>query len=117
MHRLIVAAFALGVVGSSLAAPRDNAFSPSSTIARSGPGDKNCVMPVYPDNAVRFSQPPALTLAYLIDAKGAVLDGRIVSSSGWRKLDNIALVALAKCAFPRQKEKAWVEMKYVFELE
>ncbi|WP_373082497.1 energy transducer TonB [Zhongshania sp.] len=59
----------------------------------------SCARPQYPDESVRLGQQGTVTMEFSLDALGAVQDGRIVESSGTRRLDYRALSALSKCQF------------------
>ncbi|QNA91135.1 energy transducer TonB [Massilia sp. Dwa41.01b] len=89
------------------------------SVARPGPGGP-CKKPEYPMSAARNNEEGVVTLAYLVDKDGAILDGKIVKSSGFSTLDRTALVELAKCAYKIPEgatEPAWVSFNYTWSLE
>jgi TonB family protein len=59
----------------------------------------SCARPQYPDESVRLGQQGTVTMEFAIDPLGAVQDGKIIESSGTRRLDYRALSALSKCKF------------------
>jgi TonB family protein len=59
----------------------------------------SCKPPVYPDESVRLGQQGTVTMEFNVDANGEVQDGKIVESSGTRRLDYRALSTLSKCRF------------------
>ena len=90
------------------------------SVARPGPGDKDCKKPAYPERSARNGDEGVVTLEYLINKDGAILGGKVVKSSGFSELDKAAFVALAKCEFKfpeGQEEPAKVTLKYAWSLE
>lgn len=69
------------------------------SVARPGPGDPSCARPVYPQPSLRNGEQGKVVLSYLIGLDGAVLEGKVVRSSGFPELDRAAYVALAKCLY------------------
>ncbi|WP_373090456.1 energy transducer TonB [Zhongshania sp.] len=59
----------------------------------------SCARPQYPDESVRLGQQGSVTMEFSLDALGVVQDGRIIETSGTRRLDYRALSALSKCKF------------------
>lgn len=59
----------------------------------------SCARPQYPDESVRLGQQGTVTMEFSLDALGVVQDGRIIETSGTRRLDYRALSALSKCRF------------------
>jgi len=95
-------------------------LAPIVPVTRPGPGDANCIKPVYPKSSIRNDEQGRVVLAYLVDAQGAILDSKIVKSSGFRELDKEALYGIAKCQFklpPNATEPRWVQMTYVWSLQ
>jgi TonB family protein len=81
-----------------------------------------CEKPKYPESARRRDQQGTVTLKFLVDADGSVLDAKIVQSSGFPVLDDAALSAIAQCPFEAatangKPEQTWVQMKYVWTLQ
>lgn len=64
----------------------------------------SCARPEYPEESVRFGQQGTVTMAFSVDAEGNPTDGKIVESSGTRRLDYRALSALSRCQFEPQRE-------------
>ncbi len=59
----------------------------------------SCARPQYPDESVRLGQQGTVTMEFSLDTLGVVQDGKIIESSGTRRLDYRALSALSKCKF------------------
>ncbi len=81
----------------------------------------SCSKLQYPLESLRNEDQGTVRVAYLIDIDGAVVDSKIVKSSGYPRLDKVALLGLSKCKFKPGKEngesvKAWVEMSYVWKI-
>ena len=92
---------------------------PMPSVARPGPGDTNCQKPQYPQSSLRNEEQGTVTLRFLVDKDGAILDGHVMRTSGFYELDKAALVALAKCAYkiPEDaQEPQWKTLQYVFSL-
>lgn len=89
------------------------------SVARPGPGGP-CTKPAYPISAARNDEEGVVKLAYLVDKEGAILEGKIVKSSGSLALDRAALVELAKCAYKIPEgatEPTWIAFDYTWSLE
>ena len=81
-----------------------------------------CAPPAWPEGPERFDEPPSIDLGLLIDVTGAVLKTKIVKSSGSKKLDDAARVALARCIYPPllragKPARGWVRVHYQWTLE
>ena len=90
------------------------------SVARPGPGDRDCKKPAYPLASLRNDEQGVVTIQYLVDKDGAILDGKIVKSSGFFELDKAAFVGLAKCAFKisaDMQEPVYLTVQYVWKLE
>jgi len=84
------------------AAPQQGAagVQKAAAVRRAASVDWNsCSRPEYPDESVRLGQQGTVTMEFMLDTQGVVQDGRIVESSGTRRLDYRALSALSKCQF------------------
>jgi len=95
-------------------------FNTMPSVARPGPGEPNCKKPEYPKSSVRNEEQGVVTLQYLLDKDGAILEGKILKSSGFAELDRAALVTIAKCAFKipaGQQEPFPVTIQYVWSLD
>ncbi len=81
-----------------------------------------CAKPVYPQEARRFEQTGTVMLSFLIGTDGKVADSKILKSSGFRSLDQAAVVGISKCQFKPATlngvpEQAWMQMQYVWTLQ
>ena len=78
----------------------------------------SCAKPRYPEKSDLGEG--AVTLHFLIAADGHVADSRIVTSSGYQQLDEIARDAIALCRFEPGKtpegepEQAWALIRYIW---
>ena len=82
----------------------------------------NCVTPDYPARAARIGETGTVTLALLVGANGAVINSRLLTSSGSRELDRAAQSALSSCAFQPAVEggiaqEGWARISYVWTLD
>ena len=81
-----------------------------------------CQKPTWPKEAIRRELTGTVTMKFLIDAEGRVLEKEIVKSSGHELLDSAALDATARCKLivaPKNGnvEKEWVMNQYVWTLD
>jgi TonB family protein len=97
--------------------------SPNSP-ANSGPvaDFSTCYQPVWPRAALRAEQSGAVTLKFLIDRDGTVVDSRIVRTSLFPMLDSAARFGAMQCKFKSgtkdgQARQAWMQMQYVWTLD
>ncbi|MDM5181730.1 TonB family protein [Massilia sp. DJPM01] len=79
----------------------------------------SCAKPVFPKAALRSMQEGTVTLSFLIGTSGAVVDAKIVKSSGFPLLDMAAINGIRRCAFnptmvDGKAEQAWMQMQYVW---
>jgi len=79
----------------------------------------NCSDPVYPAASIRSGESGSVVLSLQIGIDGRVTDSRIVTSSGFSRLDQAALQALTRCSFKPGttdgvKTPAWAPIKYTF---
>jgi D-alanyl-D-alanine endopeptidase (penicillin-binding protein 7) len=82
---------------------------------------KSCHKPVWPVEDLRAGHEGTVTLGYLIDAAGNVVDSTVRKSSGYPAMDEAARSGIAKCHFKpatRNGEpvQAWMQMQYVWVL-
>lgn len=82
---------------------------------------RSCRPPQYPGASRRNGESGAVTLRFLIDVDGTVLDSRVDVSSGYPRLDEAAVQALSLCQFKPgtvngAPEKSWARMRYVWKL-
>lgn len=81
-----------------------------------------CAKPDYPSASRRMEEEGTVTLKFLIDADGRVLQADIENSSGFKRLDEAARNALSKCQFrpgtvDGRPEQSWASIKYTWRLE
>jgi D-alanyl-D-alanine endopeptidase (penicillin-binding protein 7) len=81
-----------------------------------------CPMPRYPKQMADLRITGTVTLGFLVDQNGKVLDSRITKSSGQIQLDEAARSALVKCTFKPVIEngvavQAWSPVAYVWAIE
>ena len=82
----------------------------------------SCAKPVWPRQSLRDETTGTVTLAFLIDTEGNVVDSRIDKSSGYHLLDEAARSGIAKCHFRPATEngvavQAWAPLQYVWTLK
>lgn len=81
-----------------------------------------CPKPAYPKVSMRNEETGMVTLQFKVSAQGAVLDGRVWRSSGFRDLDRSALSAMSLCKFRPatingEPVQDFAYIQYVFTLE
>ena len=81
-----------------------------------------CAKPDYPSASRRMEEEGTVTLKFLIDADGRVLQADIEKSSGFNRLDEAARNALSKCQFrpgtvDGKPEQSWSTIQYKWRLE
>jgi hypothetical protein len=81
-----------------------------------------CQKPIWPKEAIRKELTGTVTMKFLIDGDGRVLEKELVKSSGHEILDAAALEATARCKLnvaPMNKnsEKEWMMNQYVWTLD
>jgi protein TonB len=81
-----------------------------------------CRLPQYPPLSRRNGETGTVTLKFLIDADGTMLEGHVDASSGHQRLDEAARQALALCRFKPGTvdgvpERSWARMRYVWKLD
>ncbi|MGV7208414.1 energy transducer TonB [Oxalobacteraceae bacterium A2-2] len=82
-------------------------------------GQPACARPEWPAASLAAGDSGVVTLKLLIDVDGAVVDSRVLRSSGHEALDEAARIAMLKCHFnPGLKDgkpvKAWLMLQYVW---
>jgi TonB family protein len=60
---------------------------------------RTCDKPEYPATALRYGEQGTVTLLYVVDEQGQVIDSEVKKSSGFGDLDAEAKVALGMCRF------------------
>jgi protein TonB len=84
--------------------------------------NKACAQLEYPPAALRAAQTGIVTLSFLIDVDGQVIESKIDRSSGYRALDEAARRGLSRCKFipaklGNQPEQAWGKLEYEWRLD
>lgn len=82
---------------------------------------RTCRLPQYPPLSRRNGEAGTVTLTFLIDTDGSMLESHIETSSGYERLDEAARQALALCRFRAGSvdgvpERSWARMRYVWTL-
>ena len=83
---------------------------------------KSCAKPEYPKESLTAKHEGTVTLAFLVDTSGAVLETKVEKSSGHVPLDTAAADALKLCKFdPALKNskpaQEWTKVQYVWTLK
>lgn len=83
---------------------------------------RSCAKPTYPSDDLKAGHEGAVSLAFLVDAEGAVRDARVDKSSGYAGLDQSARDAIRLCSFtPALKQgvavRTWTKVQYVWTLK
>ena len=81
-----------------------------------------CEKPEYPPASLRAQEAGVVTLGFLIDVDGRVLESKVESSSSYRRLDEAARKALGLCKFQPamidgKPEKSWARIEYEWRIE
>jgi protein TonB len=81
-----------------------------------------CPKPAYPAASIRANETGLVTLTFLIDVDGKVLESKVERSSGHRRLDEAARAGLGICKFKAatvdgRPERAWARIQYDWKLE
>ena len=120
IHLIAGSAFAAFLSCASATAQSLYSLDRIPPVTRPGPGDKHCAKPVYPKSSLRYEEQGTVTVSYLVDVDGAILDSRIVTSSGYRALDKEAFYSLAICQFRLPMgvtEPQWTYVQYVWSIQ
>jgi periplasmic protein TonB len=103
-----------------LAGPGPVAASPVRTppVVRAA----SCEKPPYPAASLRAGETGIVTLSFLIDVTGKVLESKVERSSGYRRLDEAARNGLELCKFTPgsvdgKPERAWARMQYDWKID
>lgn len=81
---------------------------------------KNCREPDYPSVSERLGETGTVVLELLVGVDGRVSDSKVVTSSGFPRLDKAAQSALSLCKFTPgttadgTPQPAWANLKYTF---
>lgn len=81
-----------------------------------------CEKPAYPPASLRSQEQGIVTLGFLIDLDGRVLESKVEKSSGYRRLDEAASKALGLCKFQpalidNKPEKSWARIEYEWRID
>jgi protein TonB len=76
---------------------------------------------MYPTQSLRDENTGTVTLGFLVDEQGKVIDSTLKKSSGFAPLDEAARSAISKCSFkPATTDgkpvQEWMQMQYVWTL-
>ncbi len=82
----------------------------------------SCETPSYPAASLRAGESGKVTLSFLIDVTGKVLESKVERSSGYRRLDEAARNGLELCKFSPgtidgKPERAWARMQYEWKID
>ena len=82
----------------------------------------HCPRPQYPKSSIRNSEQGVVTLSFLIDLEGQVIQSNVEKTSGFQRLDVAARDALSKCRFnPKivdgRPQQAWSHIRYAWRIE
>jgi TonB family protein len=83
---------------------------------------KQCAVPVYPKSALRNSEEGMVFIGVQVDDSGAVLDSKILVSSGSAALNEAALQAFRKCRHTPgtvngQAVTMWTSIQYLWSID
>ena len=111
--------FTRSIIGAAISAAL--AFGAPAYASDARPlGDfKNCDKPHYPKESLAAKHQGRVTLGFLVDVTGSVVEARIGESSGHMPLDEAARDALKLCKFrPAMKDgkpvQDWAKVEYVW---
>jgi protein TonB len=81
-----------------------------------------CPKPDYPPASLRANETGLVTLNFLIDVDGKVLESKVERSSGHRRLDEAARAGLGICKFrpatvDGRPERAWARIQYLWKID
>jgi len=81
-----------------------------------------CDKPEYPRESLKLGQAGTVMMSFLVSVDGAVVDSKILRSSGYGHLDKAAQVALKRCKFsPSTRDgkpvQDWMPVQYAWSLE
>lgn len=81
-----------------------------------------CEKPEYPSASRRMEEEGTVHLRFLVGTDGRVIQSEVEKSSGFKRLDEAARAALARCQFrpatvDGKPEQAWASMRYTWRLE
>jgi D-alanyl-D-alanine endopeptidase (penicillin-binding protein 7) len=118
-----VLGLAVVCAASAHAPANQRAASPGLGLNRTAIADFNtCRKPEYPHADLAAGHQGTVTVDFLVDTDGAVIDSAIARSSGFVSMDEAARGALLKCRFGPALEngrivRQWTKVQYVWTLE
>jgi protein TonB len=82
----------------------------------------SCETPEYPSQSRRLQESGTVQLRFYVGTDGRVIESMVERSSGFKRLDEAARVALSKCQFKPgtvdgKPEASWANLRYVWKLE
>jgi len=82
----------------------------------------SCETPEYPNQSKRLQESGTVQLRFFVSADGRVIESTVEKSSGYRRLDEAARLALSKCQFKPgtvdgKPEASWANLRYVWKIE
>ena len=82
----------------------------------------SCETPEYPSQSRRLQESGTVQLRFYVGVDGRVIESTIERSSGYRRLDEAARLALSKCQFKPgtvdgKPEPSWASLRYVWKIE
>jgi protein TonB len=106
----------------SLVISDESVTTPASTPAALIEPGLRCPLPTYPKMSRRQLEEGLVTLRFLVDADGHVLQTEIARTSGFSRLDVAASDALSKCQFKPamlngHATQSWTSIKYSWRLQ
>jgi protein TonB len=106
--------------GAGSAGPGTGAAAPVRTapVVRA----ESCETPSYPAASLRAGETGRVSLSFLIDVSGKVLESKVERSSGHARLDEAARNALELCRFKPgtldgKPERAWARLQYEWKID
>lgn len=106
----VAAALLAGAAGLAAAGEVPASFDPKTCKAE------------YPKASLMNEEQGTVTMSFLVDAQGNVVESKLEKTSGFKNLDKAALKALASCKFkPGTKDGApaqtWTKVDYAWKLD
>jgi protein TonB len=83
---------------------------------------RGCAKPPYPPASLRANETGIVSLNFLIDVDGRVLESKVQRSSGFKRLDEAARAGLGLCKFQPatvdgRPERTWSRIDYEWKIE
>lgn len=82
----------------------------------------SCETPEYPSQSRRLQESGTVQLRFYVGTDGKVIESTVEKSSGYKRLDEAARLALSKCQFKPgtvdgKPEASWANLRYIWKLE